>query len=37
MGLLFKHGGLEAWGGDMVAPHYSAAWAWASNCPFDWG
>jgi hypothetical protein len=21
----------------MVAPHYSAAWAWASNCPFDWG
>ena len=37
MGLLFKHGGLEAWGGDLMAPHYSAAWAWASNCPFDWG
>ena len=37
MGLLFKHGGLEAWGGDLVAPHYAAAWAWASNCPFDWG
>ena len=36
-GLLFKHGGLEAWGGDLMAPHYSAAWAWASNCPFDWG
>ena len=37
MGLLFKHGGLEAWGGDLLAPHYSSAWAWASNCPFDWG
>ena len=37
MGLLFKHGGLEAWGGELMAPHYSAAWAWASNCPFDWG
>ena len=32
MGLLFKHGGLEAWGGDLMAPHYSSAWAWASNC-----
>ena len=37
MGLLFKHGGLEAWGGDLMAPHYAAAWAWASNWPFDWG
>ena len=37
LGLLFKHGGLEAWGGELVAPHYAAAWAWASNCPFDWG
>jgi arylsulfatase len=37
MGLLFKHGGLEAWGEDLLAPHYSAAWAWASNCPFNWG
>ena len=37
MGLLFKHGGLEAWGEDLLAPHYSSAWAWASNCPFDWG
>ena len=24
MGLLFKHGGLEAWGGELMAPHYSA-------------
>ena len=37
MGLLFKHGGLEAWGGDLMAPHYSAAWAWASNCPVRLG
>jgi arylsulfatase len=21
----------------MMAPHYSAAWAWAGNCPFQWG
>src|SRR6476660_3368455 len=37
MGLLFKHGGLEAWGGELMAPHYSAGWAWAGNAPFDWG
>jgi arylsulfatase len=37
LGLLFKHGGLEAWGGELLQPHYAAAWAWAGNCPFDWG
>ena len=37
LGLLFKHGGLEAWGGDQLAPHYAAGWAWAGNAPFDWG
>ena len=37
MGLLFKHGGLEAWGGEELAPHYAAGWAWAGNAPFDWG
>jgi arylsulfatase A-like enzyme len=37
MGLLFKHGGLEAWGGPDLAPHYSSGWAWAGNAPFDWG
>ena len=21
----------------MMAPHYAAAWAWAGNCPFQWG
>src|SRR5262245_3418087 len=34
IGLLFKHGGLEAWGGEMIAPHYSSGWAWAGNTPF---
>ena len=37
MGLLFKHGGLEAWGGELLAPHYSAGWAWASNTPVRLG
>ena len=37
MGLLFKHGGLEAWGGDELEPHYSCNWALASNTPFQWG
>jgi len=35
--LVLKWGGLEAWGGDMMGPHYSAAWAWAGDCPFQWG
>ena len=35
MGLLFKHGGLEAWGGDALEPHYSSNWALASNTPFS--
>src|SRR5262245_8337251 len=37
MGLVFKYGGLEAWGSAEMGPHYAAAWAWAGNCPFDWG
>ncbi len=24
-------------GDQMMAPHYSAAWAWAGNTPFQWG
>ena len=32
-----KWGGLEAWGTEMMYPHYSSAWAWAGNCPFQWG
>jgi arylsulfatase A-like enzyme len=29
-----RYGGIEAWGGQMMDPHYSAAWAWAGNTPF---
>ena len=32
-----RYGGVEAWGGQMMDPHYSAAWAWAGNTPFRWG
>ena len=32
-----RYGGMEAWGGQMMDPHYSAAWAWAGNTPFQWG
>ena len=35
--LVLKWGGLEAWGTELTAPHYAAAWAWAGNCPFQWG
>ena len=37
MQLAERYGGLEAWGGPMMDPHYSAAWAWAGNTPFQWG
>ncbi len=32
-----RYGGLDEWGGAMMDPHYSAAWAWAGNTPFQWG
>ncbi len=32
-----RYGGLEAWGAEIMAPHYAAAWAWAGNTPFQWG
>jgi Sulfatase len=32
-----RYGGIDAWGSQLVAPHYSAAWAWAGNTPFQWG
>jgi arylsulfatase A-like enzyme len=32
-----RYGGLEAWGTEVMAPHYAAAWAWAGNTPFQWG
>jgi arylsulfatase A-like enzyme len=37
MQLALKWGGLEAWGTEMMYPHYSTAWAWAGNTPFKWG
>ncbi len=35
--LIDQYGGLDVWGTEMMAPHYAAAWAWAGNCPFQWG
>jgi arylsulfatase A-like enzyme len=37
MQLALKWGGLDAWGTEMMYPHYSTAWAWAGNTPFQWG
>ena len=37
LSLIGQYGGLDAWGTDATAPHYSAAWAWAGNAPFQWG
>ncbi len=37
LSLIEQYGGLDAWGTDAYAPHYAAAWAWASNTPFQWG
>ena len=37
LALIEQYGGLEAWGTEFMAPHYAAAWAWAGNCPFQWG
>ncbi len=32
-----RYGGLDQWGAPIMDPHYSAAWAWAGNAPFQWG
>jgi arylsulfatase len=32
-----RYGGVDAWGGELMDPHYGAAWAWAGNTPFKWG
>ena len=37
MQLTLKWGGPEAWGTEMMYPHYATAWAWAGNTPFQWG
>ncbi len=35
--LIEAYGGMGAWGGAVMQPHYSCAWAWAGNTPFRWG
>lgn len=35
--LINAYGGMAAWGGPVMQPHYSCAWAWAGNAPFQWG
>ena len=35
--LINQYGGMDALGGVHTAPHVAAAWAHASNAPFQWG
>ncbi len=35
--LIDAYGGMDAWGGPLMQPHFSCAWAWAGNAPFQWG
>ncbi|MFO0910136.1 MAG: arylsulfatase [Isosphaeraceae bacterium] len=35
--LIALYGGMDAWGGPVMQPHFSCAWAWAGNAPFRWG
>ncbi len=35
--LIERYGGIEEMGGIHTAPHFAAAWAHASNTPFQWG
>lgn len=35
--LIDQYGGMDAWGGPVMQPHFSCAWAWAGNAPFRWG
>jgi arylsulfatase len=37
MKLIDAYGGIDAWGGPVMQPHYACAWAWAGNTPFQWG
>jgi arylsulfatase A-like enzyme len=32
-----KSGGAAKWGSATTDPHFSCAWAWAGNTPFQWG
>jgi len=35
--LINQYGGIDALGGVHTAPHFAAAWAHATNAPFQWG
>ncbi len=35
--LIENYGGMKEWGGPIMQPHFSCAWAWAGNTPFQWG
>lgn len=35
--LIDSYGGMDEWGGPVMQPHFSCAWAWAGNAPFQWG
>jgi arylsulfatase A-like enzyme len=35
--LIDAYGGMDAWGGPLMQPHFACAWAWAGNTPFQWG
>ena len=35
--LIDQYGGIDALGGIHTAPHFAAAWAHATNAPFQWG
>jgi arylsulfatase A-like enzyme len=37
MKLIDDYGGIDAWGGPLMQPHFACAWAWAGNTPFQWG
>ncbi len=37
MKLMAAYGGIDAWGGPIMQPHFACAWAWAGNTPFQWG
>lgn len=37
MMLIDAYGGIDAWGGPVMQPHFACAWAWAGNTPFQWG
>ena len=37
LALIQQYGGLPAWGGPDFDPHFTSAWAWAGNTPFQWG